>query len=102
MTIYGRSKELASRCVECNLAEPESLASLGGSAPGLVDGILSAIDSAQVSSSHQYLVWLHGCTEKTLLGADLVVSALPNTVSWRQDGDILRLGLHLVSLHLCS
>ena len=28
-------------CVECNLAEPESLASLGGSAPGLVDGILS-------------------------------------------------------------
>ena len=27
-------------CVECDLAEPESLASLGGSAPGLVDGIL--------------------------------------------------------------
>ena len=27
--------------VECDLAEPESLASLGGSAPGLVDGILS-------------------------------------------------------------
>ena len=41
MTIYGRSDELVSRCVECNLAEPESLASLGGSAPGLVDGILS-------------------------------------------------------------
>ena len=41
MTIYGRSEELVSRCVECNLAEPESLASLGGSAPGLVDGILS-------------------------------------------------------------
>ena len=41
MTIYGRSEELASRCVECDLAEPESLASLGGSAPGLVDGILS-------------------------------------------------------------
>ena len=33
--------ELVSRCVECNLAEPESLASLGGSAPGVVDGILS-------------------------------------------------------------
>ena len=41
MTIYGRSEELVSRCVECDLAEPESLASLGGSAPGLVDGFLS-------------------------------------------------------------
>ena len=38
----GRSEELVSRCVECDLAEPESLASLGGSAPGVVDGILSA------------------------------------------------------------
>ena len=43
MTIYGQSEELVSRCVECNLAEPESLAFLGGSAPGLVDGILSAV-----------------------------------------------------------
>ena len=34
---------LVSRCVECDLAEPESLASLGGSAPGVVDGILSLI-----------------------------------------------------------
>ena len=41
MTIYGQSEELVSRCVECDLAEPESLASLGASAPGLVDGILS-------------------------------------------------------------
>ena len=41
MTIYSRSEELVSRCVECDLAEPESLASLGGSAAGLVDGILS-------------------------------------------------------------
>ena len=41
MTIYGRSEELVSRFVECDLAEPESLASLGGSAPGLVDGIMS-------------------------------------------------------------
>ena len=39
----GRSEELVSRCVECDLAEPESLASLGGSAPGVVDGILSKI-----------------------------------------------------------
>ena len=36
-----RSEELVSRCVECDLVEPESLASLGGSAPGVVDGILS-------------------------------------------------------------
>ena len=43
MTIYGRSEELVSRCVECDLAEPESLTSLGGSAPGVVDGILSYI-----------------------------------------------------------
>ena len=41
MTILGRSEELVSRCVECDVAEPESLASLGGSAPGVVDGILS-------------------------------------------------------------
>ena len=33
--------ELVSGCVECGLAEPESLASLGGSAPGVFDGILS-------------------------------------------------------------
>ena len=39
----GRSEELVSRCVECDLAEPESLASLGGSAPGVVDGILSRL-----------------------------------------------------------
>ena len=43
MTILGRSEELVSRCVECDLAEPESLASLGGSAPGVVDGILSPL-----------------------------------------------------------
>ena len=39
----GRSEELVSRCVECDLAEPESLASLGGSSPGVVDGILSKL-----------------------------------------------------------
>ena len=43
MTILGRSEELVSRCIECDLAEPESLASLGGSSPGMVDGILSNI-----------------------------------------------------------
>ena len=41
MTIYGRSEEQVSRCVECDVAEPESLTSLGGSAPGVFDGILS-------------------------------------------------------------
>ena len=41
----GRSEELVSRCVECDLAEPESLASLGGSAPGVVDRILSTLMS---------------------------------------------------------
>ena len=41
MTIYGRSDELVSRCIECDLAEPDSLTSLGGSAPGVADGILS-------------------------------------------------------------
>ena len=41
MTSLGRSEELVSRCVECDQAEPESLASQGGSAPGVVDGILS-------------------------------------------------------------
>ena len=37
----GSVEELVSRCIEYYLAEPESLASLGGSAPGVVDGILS-------------------------------------------------------------
>ena len=41
MTIFGRSEDLVSRCIECDLAEPESLASLGASAPGLVDITLS-------------------------------------------------------------
>ena len=39
MTILGRSEELVSRCVECDLAEPESLASLGGSA--LLEGVVA-------------------------------------------------------------
>ena len=47
MTIYGRSEQLVSRCIECDLAEPESLTSLGGSAPGVVDGILSVVPEAQ-------------------------------------------------------
>ena len=50
----GRSEELVSRCVECDLAEPESLASLGGSAPGVVDGILSTLLTMKI----QVLFWL--------------------------------------------
>ena len=50
MTILGRSEELVSRCVECDLAEPESLASLGGSAPGVVDGFLSRAHCTQNST----------------------------------------------------
>ena len=41
MTIYSRSEELVSWCIECHLAEPESLAALGGSAPGVVHEIRS-------------------------------------------------------------
>ena len=43
--------ELVSRCVECGLAEPESLASLGGSAPGVVDGILSSFSEVYAAIS---------------------------------------------------
>ena len=48
MTIYGRSEEVDSRGVECDQAEPESLTSLGGSAPGLVDGILSSFQDTML------------------------------------------------------
>ena len=65
MTIYGRSEELVSRCVECDLAEPESLASLGGSAHGLVAGILSW---------HEHPSWaavrVHPCTHRLIHAAD--------------------------------
>ena len=46
--------ELVSGCVECGLAEPESLASLGGSAPGVVDGILSVLCPYHVESHVHY------------------------------------------------
>ena len=50
----GRSEELVSRCVECDLAEPESLASLGGSAPGVVDGIMSSGNGCISSPAPQW------------------------------------------------
>ena len=70
MTILGRSEELVSRCVECDLAEPESLASLGGSAPGVVDGILSILKAALMGNQTNKLAESHafhdmedrGCT----------------------------------------
>ena len=46
--------ELVSRCVECGLAEPESLASLGGSAPGVVDGILSKLGDTKQWNGKTY------------------------------------------------
>ena len=58
MTIYGRSEGLVSRCVECDLAEPESLTSLGGSAPGLVDGILSHFDGGRLHLQRLNLVFI--------------------------------------------
>ena len=52
----GRSEELVSRCVECDLAEPESLASLGGSAPGVVDGILSQQNNNTYANGEHYRI----------------------------------------------
>ena len=59
MNIYGRSEELVSRCVECDLAEPESLASLGGSAPGLIDGILSDIQETKTHVTNACMAQTH-------------------------------------------
>ena len=39
-------------CIECDLAKPESLTSLGGSAPGVVDGILSLCALCHGGSIH--------------------------------------------------
>ena len=39
---------------ECDLAEPESLASLGGSAPGVVDGILSTYYDLLINACVRY------------------------------------------------
>ena len=63
MTILGRSEELVSRCVECDLAEPESLSSLGGSAPGVVDGILSR-PTGPVSEKDKQKVVFHPTTTR--------------------------------------
>ena len=71
----GRSEELVSRCVECDLAEPESLASLGGSAPGVVDGILSAPHKHPLSPE-----WIHAIT--ILLGHPLTSKVGQNIQKW--------------------
>ena len=67
MTIYGRSEELVSRCVECDLAEPESLASLGGSAPGVVDGILSICHTPNMT--HPYICQSRQPSDHCTIGA---------------------------------
>ena len=59
MTILGRSEELVSRCVECDLAEPESLASLGGSAPGVVP--LQLGGSLAPPEQDRLEHWPHSC-----------------------------------------
>ena len=64
----GRSEELVSRCVECDLAEPESLASLGGSAPGLVDGILSLSIPTSTLSKKSTLASNHRVREAIAAG----------------------------------
>ena len=63
MTIYGRSEELVSRCVECDLAEPESLTSLGASAPGVVDEILSLVDSGEKLPDNARVTFLESAIE---------------------------------------
>ena len=68
MTILGRSEELVSRCVECDLAEPESLASLGGSAPGVVDGILSLSIPTSTLSKKSTLASNHRVREAIAAG----------------------------------
>ena len=81
----GRSEELVSRCVECDLAEPESLASLGGSAPGVVDGNLS--NPADIRSKHwefatvwpmlRPILFWRGEAATQLKGSDRIPSTTP-------------------------
>ena len=50
--------------MECDLAEPESLASLGGSAPGVVDGILSNLFLTCNMSRSQIMSSKHSLTQQ--------------------------------------
>ena len=86
MTIYGQSEELVSRCVECDLAEPESLASLGGSVRGLVDGILSCTEH----QSHTYTIMTVTKSNVTIsltqpndISLDCQVFKLPFWMAWQ-------------------
>ena len=74
MTIYGRSDELVSRCIECDLAEPESLASLGGSATGLVDGILSAVTLQKAVLLHVYVILCRFLYQRDVMSQETVMS----------------------------
>ena len=90
MTIKGQSEELVSRCVECDLAEPESLASLGGSASGVVDGILSTTNLLTTSRMEQMLkkIQIHSSSLETLFHTKAHLSQLTiiirgaNTMLW--------------------
>ena len=86
MTILGRSEELVSRCVECDLAEPESLASLGGSAPGVVDGILSEL--VAVDDCMSLILWTRYFLEAQGYGVDdaIIYQDNKSTILLEQNG----------------
>ena len=86
MTILGRSEELVSRCVECDLAEPESLASLGGSAPGLVDGILSLSPTTKFNLIPFDHIKEPLCLPKQQIGSEQVPQHLPHLASTELEG----------------
>ena len=78
--------ELVSRCVECGLAEPESLASLGGSAPGVVDGILSGctceesqVHSVEREQPHEIL---HDCGKRTTHSQNFIQRDINANIHW--------------------
>ena len=75
--------ELVSRCVECGLAEPESLASLGGSAPGVVDGILSP--DIYLGPKAKPMKRNYGVTAYAISPSKYVNEAVNNCEKWIQE-----------------
>ena len=86
----GRSEELVSRCVECDLAEPESLASLGGSAPGVVDGILSWEDAQMNTQQSMICGKYHSNTGYLLRNIDAGTQGFAGTGNHVNDGEMRR------------
>ena len=64
-------------CVECDLAEPESLASLGGSAPGVVDGIMSLWEISHLAES---LISLSIPPHMDILSSNVLTNCLPDLI----------------------